>query len=126
MARELRRCRPNYGRHNWRRGTAEKIAKAPYFSDRTHSRHGATLEYLFRPASLSFGAARQLRSVKATKLGKQPHLAERAIGPQTGPLLDDATEWPPRDLNLPLAARPRVGHIRPYGAVAEWLKAAVC
>jgi hypothetical protein len=28
--------------------------------------------------------------------------------------------------NLPLAARPRVGHIRLNGAVAEWLKAAVC
>ena len=28
--------------------------------------------------------------------------------------------------NLPLAARPRVGHIGPNGAVAEWLKAAVC
>ena len=28
--------------------------------------------------------------------------------------------------NLPLAARLRVGHIRLNGAVAEWLKAAVC
>ena len=28
--------------------------------------------------------------------------------------------------NLSLAARPGVGHIRPNGAVAEWLKAAVC
>ena len=28
--------------------------------------------------------------------------------------------------NLRLAARPTVGHIRPNGAVAEWLKAAVC
>jgi len=28
--------------------------------------------------------------------------------------------------NLPLAARPWVGHIGPVGAVAEWLKAAVC
>src|ERR1700732_222222 len=28
--------------------------------------------------------------------------------------------------NLPLAARPRVGHIDRNGAVAEWLKAAVC
>ena len=28
--------------------------------------------------------------------------------------------------NLPLAARPCVGHIRLNGAVAEWLKAAVC
>ena len=32
----------------------------------------------------------------------------------------------PRKLNLPLAARRRVGHIGPNGAVAEWLKAAVC
>jgi hypothetical protein len=38
----------------------------------------------------------------------------------------NATKWPQRDLNLPLAAGPRVGHIGPYGAVAEWLKAAVC
>ena len=28
--------------------------------------------------------------------------------------------------NLPLAAGPVVGHIRHNGAVAEWLKAAVC
>jgi hypothetical protein len=28
--------------------------------------------------------------------------------------------------NLPLAARPCVGHIGANGAVAEWLKAAVC
>ncbi len=28
--------------------------------------------------------------------------------------------------NLPLAARPRVGHIGLAGDVAEWLKAAVC
>ena len=31
-----------------------------------------------------------------------------------------------RNPNLPLAARPGLGHIRPNGAVAEWLKAAVC
>jgi hypothetical protein len=31
-----------------------------------------------------------------------------------------------RDMNLPLAAGPRVGHIGPAGDVAEWLKAAVC
>ena len=37
-----------------------------------------------------------------------------------------ATKWPRRNLNLPLAARARVGHIRRNGAVAEWLKAAVC
>jgi hypothetical protein len=30
------------------------------------------------------------------------------------------------DWNLPLAARPCVGHIGLTGAVAEWLKAAVC
>ena len=28
--------------------------------------------------------------------------------------------------NLYLAAQPAVGHIRAHGAVAEWLKAAVC
>ena len=31
-----------------------------------------------------------------------------------------------RNPNLTLAARACVGHIRPHGAVAEWLKAAVC
>jgi hypothetical protein len=31
-----------------------------------------------------------------------------------------------RGRHLPLAARPRVGHIGLTGAVAEWLKAAVC
>ena len=35
-------------------------------------------------------------------------------------------QWPRRNLNLPLAAGPRVRHIRAHGAVAEWLKAAVC
>ena len=37
-----------------------------------------------------------------------------------------ASKWPRRNLNLPLAAGPRVRHIRADGAVAEWLKAAVC
>jgi hypothetical protein len=37
-----------------------------------------------------------------------------------------AAKWPRRNLNLPLAAGPRVRHIRADGAVAEWLKAAVC
>ena len=37
-----------------------------------------------------------------------------------------ASKWPRRNLNLPLAAGPRVRHIRAHGAVAEWLKAAVC
>jgi hypothetical protein len=31
-----------------------------------------------------------------------------------------------RNLKLLLAAGPRVRHIRAHGAVAEWLKAAVC
>jgi hypothetical protein len=31
-----------------------------------------------------------------------------------------------RPRNLTLAARHRLGHIEPYGDVAEWLKAAVC
>jgi hypothetical protein len=39
---------------------------------------------------------------------------------------DCASKWPWRNLNLPLAAGPRVRHIRADGAVAEWLKAAVC
>ena len=37
-----------------------------------------------------------------------------------------ASKCPRRNLNLPLAAGPRVRHIRADGAVAEWLKAAVC
>ena len=36
------------------------------------------------------------------------------------------SKWPRRNLNLPLAAGPCVRHIRAHGAVAEWLKAAVC
>jgi hypothetical protein len=36
------------------------------------------------------------------------------------------TKSPRHDCNLPLAARPRVGHIGRAGDVAEWLKAAVC
>jgi len=39
---------------------------------------------------------------------------------------DGAPKWPRRNLNLPLAAGSRVRHIRAHGAVAEWLKAAVC
>ena len=42
------------------------------------------------------------------------------------PRSDGAPKWPRRNLNLPLAAGPRVRHIRAHGAVAEWLKAAVC
>ena len=45
-----------------------------------------------------------------------------ASAPYQAPPLNGARPNP----NLPLAARPRVGHIRPNGAVAEWLKAAVC
>jgi hypothetical protein len=45
---------------------------------------------------------------------------------RAAPWAGDVTKWPRRNLNLPLAARARVGHIRAYGAVAEWLKAAVC
>jgi hypothetical protein len=37
-----------------------------------------------------------------------------------------ASKCPRRNLNLPLAAGARVRHIRADGAVAEWLKAAVC
>jgi hypothetical protein len=37
-----------------------------------------------------------------------------------------ATKSTRRNLKLPLAARAGVGHIRANGAVAEWLKAAVC
>ena len=42
------------------------------------------------------------------------------------PRSEGAPKWPRRNLNLPLAAGPRVRHIRADGAVAEWLKAAVC
>jgi hypothetical protein len=42
------------------------------------------------------------------------------------PIRANATEWPQRDLNLPLAACRLVGHIGLAGDVAEWLKAAVC
>jgi hypothetical protein len=41
------------------------------------------------------------------------------------PLTKTGCDWEPGS-NLSLAARPRVGHIGLNGAVAEWLKAAVC
>ncbi|HTL54073.1 MAG TPA: hypothetical protein VL361_00285, partial [Candidatus Limnocylindrales bacterium] len=53
-------------------------------------------------------------------------LSAPAIGVRDGSCGSDATKWPRRNLHLPLAARALVGHIRPNGAVAEWLKAAVC
>jgi hypothetical protein len=42
------------------------------------------------------------------------------------PLLEPPIARKTAALNLPLAARPCVGHIRLTGDVAEWLKAAVC
>jgi hypothetical protein len=62
--------------------------------------------------SLAGTPAKQLRGVP-------DWFARRASG-------GNVTKWPQRDPNLPLAASPRVGHIGPHGAVAEWLKAAVC
>ena len=63
------------------------------------------------PASVQnvgFGTpARELRSIPESQKG-----SKRLVNPSTP--------------NLPLAARVRVGHIGPDGAVAEWLKAAVC
>lgn len=51
------------------------------------------------------------------------------LGHQTGPAsapVGHRHQMALRNPHLVLAARPRVGHIRPHGAVAEWLKAAVC
>ena len=42
------------------------------------------------------------------------------------PVLETLIDPGAHNSNLPLAARRRLGHIGRYGAVAEWLKAAVC
>src|SRR5579863_10214561 len=48
-----------------------------------------------------------------------------AVKPQR--IRRDGRKAPPAAVfNLLLAAQPAVGHIRAHGAVAEWLKAAVC
>jgi hypothetical protein len=50
------------------------------------------------------------------------------IGPRAPIRNPGAIKWlaNPAVPNLPLAAHPCVGHIGLNGAVAEWLKAAVC
>ncbi|WMT71646.1 hypothetical protein [Bradyrhizobium sp. Ash2021] len=87
----------------------KNIALAATSILRPHRAIGATPRYC---AALRESLQKQRRGVRDS-------LARSAWG-------GNATKWPQRDLNLPLAAGPRVGHIGPYGAVAEWLKAAVC
>jgi hypothetical protein len=58
-----------------------------------------------------------------------PTLRLQFKDPLKGPVgsgLDIIMAYDSRGRHLPLAARPRVGHIGLTGAVAEWLKAAVC
>jgi hypothetical protein len=70
----------------------------------------------------------RLRVIETTEPGKARLSAEYEISAAREQCARSAgiSEWPWRNLNLPLAAGPRVRHIRANGAVAEWLKAAVC
>src|SRR6185436_14194368 len=70
----------------------------------------------------------RLRATETAEPGKTRLNAEYGISPAREECArsDGAPKWPRRNLNLPLAAGPRVRHIRAHGAVAEWLKAAVC
>jgi hypothetical protein len=70
----------------------------------------------------------RLRVTETAEPGKTRLNAEYGISPACEECArsDGAPKWPRRNLNLPLAAGPRVRHIRAHGAVAEWLKAAVC
>ena len=68
--------------------------------------------------SRDFGAARE-----ANPRRELPWRSRATVRMRNAPA---SPKWPRRNLNLPLAAGPRVRHIRARGAVAEWLKAAVC
>jgi hypothetical protein len=59
---------------------------------------------------------RQMSCLPANPAGQAVLLTARRLYPAENPVAP----------NLPLAARPRVGHIGLAGDVAEWLKAAVC
>ena len=81
------------------------------------------------PYRLSFprAASIPLRSRSRKAQRSLVSLPDRRAGrARSAGVTGGVTKWSRRNLNLPLAARPRVGHIRPCGAVAEWLKAAVC
>jgi hypothetical protein len=70
----------------------------------------------------------RLRVTETAEPGKTRLNAEYGISPAREECArsDGAPKWPRPNLNLPLAAGPHVRHIRAHGAVAEWLKAAVC
>jgi hypothetical protein len=101
---------------------------------RTECRRGAPSETAIqvesnRPpaASNHFHAISSWRAASAQE--KHPASVRFGIayaGPEAPAPLNQTSKWFRRNLNLPLAAGPRVRHIRADGAVAEWLKAAVC
>ena len=73
--------------------------------------------------SRDFEPARGKRTAKTPRQCLVWHRVRRREAPAP---LNQTSKWFRRNLNLPLAAGPRVRHIRADGAVAEWLKAAVC
>jgi hypothetical protein len=99
-----------------------EIAKSPYFSG-SNARSFAGTEQprsVHRLAKRGFG-----KSQRAFDRRMRLHLSQ---APTTPIRLPAALKWltNPAAANLPLAALPCVGHIGLNGAVAEWLKAAVC
>ena len=70
--------------------------------------------------------SRDFEPVRAAKTPNGDQVWRRDVVPQTPASRTGTSKAFRRNLNLPLAAGPRVRHIRADGAVAEWLKAAVC
>jgi hypothetical protein len=100
----------------------DEISKSPYFSG-SNARSFAGTEQprsVHRLAKRGFG-----KSQRAFDRRMRLHLSQ---APTTPIRLPAALKWltNPAAANLPLAALPCVGHIGLNGAVAEWLKAAVC
>ena len=70
--------------------------------------------------------SRDLEPVRTAETPNEGQVWRRNVVPETPAPRTGTSKGFRRNLNLPLAAGPRVRHIRADGAVAEWLKAAVC
>jgi hypothetical protein len=89
---------------------------------------------MFRALELCFEGSVRLRVAPSRPCDARVSRCERSAADElqrneiamAGAVGGGATKSTRRNLKLPLAARARVGHIRANGAVAEWLKAAVC
>jgi hypothetical protein len=87
----------------------------------TEAHSGSAKRAMRRRLAAAAAGAEQIRDPKVPGCGCE-RSPERLIGsPRVRKWLSNSAA-----LNLPLAARPRVGHIGLTGDVAEWLKAAVC